>query len=161
VVRGRPDVKVAGRWTYLYRAVDQQGQVIDVLVSTRRDAAAAREFFDCALRVGPPPVEVTTDRPPVYPRIVEELDPAARHLTEQYANNVVEADRGRLNHGCGRCARAHRRGAQPKLSLNRSRPRILGFEGSAYGRLQLVMPRISPGRQPPRPTAGQLWPGIP
>ncbi len=37
-------VKVAGRWTYLYRAVDQHGQVVDVLVSTRRDAAAAREF---------------------------------------------------------------------------------------------------------------------
>jgi transposase, IS6 family len=35
-------VKVAGRWTYLYRAVDQAGQVIDVLVSTRRDAASAR-----------------------------------------------------------------------------------------------------------------------
>ena len=32
-------VKVAGRWTYLYRAVDQHGQVIDVLVSERRDAA--------------------------------------------------------------------------------------------------------------------------
>jgi IS6 family transposase len=38
-------VQVAGRWTYLYRAVDQHGQMIDVLVSYRRDAAAAREFF--------------------------------------------------------------------------------------------------------------------
>jgi transposase, IS6 family len=35
-------VKVAGRWTYLYRAIDQHGQVIDVLVATRRDAVAAR-----------------------------------------------------------------------------------------------------------------------
>jgi IS6 family transposase len=35
-------VKVAGRWTYLYRAVDRHRQVIDVLVGTRRDAAAAR-----------------------------------------------------------------------------------------------------------------------
>ena len=43
-------VKVAGRWTYLYRAVDQHGQVIDVLVSKRRDAAAARGFFARALR---------------------------------------------------------------------------------------------------------------
>ena len=55
-------VKVAGRWTYVYRAVDQHGQVIDVLVSTRRDAAAARQFFARALRAGPSPVEVTTDR---------------------------------------------------------------------------------------------------
>lgn len=89
-------VKVAGRWSYLYRAVDQHGQVIDVLVSTRRDAAAAREFFARARRVGPTPVEVTTDRAPVYPRIIEELAPAARHVTEQYENNRVEADHGRL-----------------------------------------------------------------
>jgi transposase, IS6 family len=88
-------VKVAGRWTYLYRAVDQHGQVIDVFVSTRRDAAAARAFFAGALRTGPAPVEVTTDRAPVYPRVVEELA-AARHVTERYANNVIEANHGRL-----------------------------------------------------------------
>ncbi len=89
-------VKVAGRWTYLYRAVDQHGQVIDVLVSTRRDGAAARDFFALALRVGPSPVEVTTDRAPVYPRVIDELVPTARHVTEQYENNRVEADHGRL-----------------------------------------------------------------
>lgn len=89
-------VKVAGRWTYLYRAVDQHSQIIDVLVSERRDAAAARAFFNRALRFGPSPVEVTTDRAPVYPRLVAELEPAARHVTEQYANNVIEADHGRF-----------------------------------------------------------------
>jgi transposase-like protein len=89
-------VKVAGRWTYLYRAVDRHGQVIDVLVSTRRDAAAARAFFTQALRLGPGPVEVTTDRAPVYPRVLEEIVPSARHVTERYANNVIEADHGRL-----------------------------------------------------------------
>jgi transposase-like protein len=89
-------VKVAGRWTYLYRAVDQYGQIIDVLVSRRRDATAARVFFTSALTRGLSPVEVTTDRAPVYPRIVDELAPAARHVTEQYANNVIEADHGRL-----------------------------------------------------------------
>jgi transposase-like protein len=68
-------VKVAGRWAYLYRAVDQYGQVIDVLVSTRRDAAAARVFFARALRFGPVPIEVVTDRAPVYPRMVEDLQP--------------------------------------------------------------------------------------
>jgi transposase, IS6 family len=89
-------VKVAGRWTYLYRAVDQHGQVIDVLVSQRRDAAAARTFFARALAVGPSPVEVTTDQAPVYPRVVDELVPGARHILEQYANNTAEADHGRL-----------------------------------------------------------------
>ncbi len=43
-------VKVAGRWTYLNRAIDQHGQVIDVLLSARRDLAAARRFFILALR---------------------------------------------------------------------------------------------------------------
>jgi transposase-like protein len=50
-------LKVAGRWTYLYRGLDQHGQVIDVLLSQRRDGAAARAFFARALRIGPPPVE--------------------------------------------------------------------------------------------------------
>jgi transposase-like protein len=89
-------VRVAGRWTYLYRAVDQYGQVIDVLVSTRRDAAAARAFFTRALRCGPVPGEVVTDRAPVYPRVLEEMVPSARHVTERYANNAIEADHGRL-----------------------------------------------------------------
>ena len=39
------DVKVKGRWTYLYRAVDSRGQTIDFLLSARRDAAAARRLF--------------------------------------------------------------------------------------------------------------------
>jgi IS6 family transposase len=89
-------VKVAGRWAYLYRAIDQHGQVIDVLVRERRDGAAARAFFTRALTSGPSPVEATTDWAPVYPRVIDELVPAARHVLEQYANNSVEADHGRL-----------------------------------------------------------------
>jgi transposase InsO family protein len=42
-------VKVAGHWRYVYRAIDQFGQVIDVFVSARRDAKAARRFFDQAI----------------------------------------------------------------------------------------------------------------
>ena len=90
------NVKIAGRWTFLYRAIDQCGQVIDVLLSRRRDATAARMFFARALRSGAAPVEVTTDRAPVYQRIVDDLEPSPRHITEQFANNVVEADHGRL-----------------------------------------------------------------
>jgi transposase, IS6 family len=89
-------VKVAGCWVYLYRAIDQYGQVIDVLVSPKRDLAATRRFFTHALEHGLRPSEVTTDRAPAYPRVIEELIPAACHVTEQYANNVVEADHGRL-----------------------------------------------------------------
>ncbi len=76
---------------YVYRAIDQYGQVIDVLVSQKRDLAATRRFFTRALEHGPPPTEVTTDRAPAYPRVVDELLPAACHVVEQYANNPVEA----------------------------------------------------------------------
>lgn len=51
---------------YLYRAIDQFGQVIDVLISEQRDLAATRRSFTRALEHGPHPSEVTTDRAPVY-----------------------------------------------------------------------------------------------
>jgi transposase-like protein len=89
-------VKAAGRWIYLYRAVDQFGQVIDVLASPKRDLTATRRVFTQALGHTPQPSEVTTDRAPTYPRVLDELLPAARHVTEQYANNPIEADHGRL-----------------------------------------------------------------
>ena len=89
-------VKIAGRWVYLYRAIDQYGQVIDVLVSEKRDLAATRRFFTRALKHGPRPAEVSTDRAPTYPRVLDELVPSACHVVEQYANNPVEADHGRL-----------------------------------------------------------------
>jgi transposase-like protein len=90
-------VKVAGRWRYVYRAIDQFGQVIDVFVSSRRDAKAAHRFFERAIgttRIAP--AEVTTDQAPVYPAVLEDLLPAARHRTDRYANNRVECDHGRL-----------------------------------------------------------------
>ena len=62
----------------------------------RRDLAAARAFFTRALASGCVPIEVTTDRAPVYPRVLEELVPAALHDTRQYANNRIESDHGRL-----------------------------------------------------------------
>jgi transposase-like protein len=90
-------VKVAGRWRYIYRAIDQFGQVIDVFVSARRDAKAARRFFDQAISATKiTPIEVTTDQAPVYPAVLEGLLPAAWHRTDRYANNRVECDHGRL-----------------------------------------------------------------
>lgn len=89
-------VKVAGTWRYVYRAVDQYGQIIDVLVSARRDLRAARRFFAAALAVHGDPVEVVTDRAPALRAAIEGLVPAAFHNTDQYANNCVECDHGRL-----------------------------------------------------------------
>ena len=90
-------VKVAGRWCYAYRAIDQFGQVIDISVSVRRNARAARRFFEQATGTTKVmPVEVVTDHAPVYPAVLEELLPAAWHRTDRYANNRLECDHGRL-----------------------------------------------------------------
>ena len=90
-------VKVSGVWRYVYRAIDQHGQVIDVLVTSRRDATAARRFFTGALRtLKVTPREVVTNASPVYPGVLEELVPSAWHHVERYANNPIEADHGRL-----------------------------------------------------------------
>ena len=89
-------VKVAGKWRYLYRAVDQFGQVIDVMLSDTRDIAAARRFFESARHRAAEPVEVTTDKAACYPAVIDELAPQAFHDTTKHANNRCEADHGRL-----------------------------------------------------------------
>lgn len=89
-------VKVAGVWRYVYRGVDQHGQVIDVYVSKRRNIGAATTFFNRALEDHGRPAEVTTDLAAPLLRVIDELIPDAIHDTEQYANNRVECDHGRL-----------------------------------------------------------------
>jgi transposase, IS6 family len=67
-------VKVGGRSRFVYRAIDQFGQLIDVFASTRRDSTAARRFFERVIGTTKTrPVEVVTDRAPTYPLAVEEL----------------------------------------------------------------------------------------
>jgi transposase-like protein len=73
-------VKVAGRWRYIYRAIDQFGQVIDVFVFPQRDAKAVRRFFQRAIGTTKiTPVEVVTDKAATYPIALDELLPAAWH----------------------------------------------------------------------------------
>jgi transposase-like protein len=92
-------VKVNGVWRYVYRAVDQHGQVIDVLRTAQRDAVAARRSFTRALRtLKAIPNEVVTDAAPVYRSVLAELVAAAWHHVERYANNPIEADHGKLKH---------------------------------------------------------------
>jgi transposase-like protein len=92
-------VRVNGVWRYVYRAIDQNGQVIDALVSARRDAATARRFFQRALAtLKVRPVEVVTDAAPIYPAVLEDLLPAAWHHVERHANNPIEADHSQLKH---------------------------------------------------------------
>lgn len=89
-------VRVGGVWRYVYRAVDQHGQVIDVYVSKRRNVAAATRFFETMLAGRERPREITTDLAAPLLRVVDELVPDALHDTTQYANNRIECDHGRL-----------------------------------------------------------------
>ena len=89
-------VRVAGAWRYVYRAVDQHRQVIDVSVSKRRNLAAATRFFEALLAGRERPPEITTDLAAPLLRVVDELFPDALHDTTQYANNRIECDHGRL-----------------------------------------------------------------
>jgi transposase, IS6 family len=92
----RPTSRSPGSGPILYRAVDQHGLVIDVLLSPRGDLSAARRFFARALRTGTVPAEVTTDRAPAYPRVLDELVPSALHTVYRHANDPIETDHGRL-----------------------------------------------------------------
>ena len=91
-------VKVKGRWMYLHRAVDSQGQTIDFLLSAKHDAEAVKCFFRKAL--GQPhtanPRTITVDKHPAYPCAVTqrkadgELWHFARLRQAKFSNNIIE-----------------------------------------------------------------------
>ena len=87
-------VRVDGRWCYLYRAIDREGNLGEALLSERRDMAAAQGFFARALDiVGRAPVQVTTDGHDAYPRASREtLGDTVLHRTSRYKNNRIEQD---------------------------------------------------------------------
>jgi len=93
-------LRVAGKWTYLYRAVDSTGDTIDFLLSPKRDASAAKRFFQKALRSShhPRPRVINVDGNPSYPKVIDELKrtrelgPHCRCRPVRYLNNVVEQD---------------------------------------------------------------------
>jgi IS6 family transposase len=114
-------VKVSGVWRYVYRAIDDHGQVIDVLVSKRRDTVASRLFFTGVIRDHGQPGEVVTDRAAALAKAIGELTPDALHNTVQYANNRVEADHGRLK------ARL-----RPMRGLKRDRTANVVIKGHAF-----------------------------
>ncbi len=87
-------LRVDGRWCYLYRAIDRDGNLIDALLSERRDMDAAQRFFLQALDlVGGAPAQVTTDGHDAYPRAIREtLGDGVFHRTSRYKNNRIEQD---------------------------------------------------------------------
>jgi putative transposase len=84
-------VKINGKQHYLWRAVDQDGEVVDVYLQAKRDGAAAKCFFKRLLRShGDEPRKIVTDRLRSYGVVHRELMPDVIHDTSQYANNRAE-----------------------------------------------------------------------
>ncbi len=84
-------VKINGKQHYLWRAVDQDGEVVDVYLQAKRDGAAAKRFFKRLLqRYGGEPRKIVTDKLRSYGVAHRELIPEAIHSTEQYENNRAE-----------------------------------------------------------------------
>ena len=87
-------LKVRGRWCYLYRAIDRNGDLVDTMLSEHRDMAAAKAFFRSAkLATGMVPDQVTTDGHGSYPRAIRStLGKQVEHRTSAFKNNKLEQD---------------------------------------------------------------------
>ena len=87
-------MKVGGKWRYLYRAIDKEGNLVDSMLSMRRDMGAAKRFFKQAKEVaGRAPEKVTTDGHNAYPRAIRRiLGRMVLHRTNRYLNNRIEQD---------------------------------------------------------------------
>jgi IS6 family transposase len=93
-------VRVAGQWTYLYRAVDSSGDTIDFMLSPKRDLTAAKLFLRWALSgsAGVRPRVVNVDGHPAYNRAIAELKDSGdlgrrcRCRPSPYLNNIIEQD---------------------------------------------------------------------
>ena len=90
-------IKVDGRWRYLFRAIDEHGQIVDVYLSDHRNTAAARAFFEEAIHASDvTPTEVTTDKAKYYPSVLGAVVPLAQHRRSKYLNNPLERDHQHL-----------------------------------------------------------------
>jgi putative transposase len=127
-------VRVHGHWKYLYRAIDRDGALVDVMLSEHRNLAAAKRFFRSAKTVtGVIPDRVTTDGHDAYPQAIRmELGSRVRHRTNCYLNNRLEQDHRGVK---GRCrpmlgfksaplARRYCRGHDELRNFLRSRSRM-------------------------------------
>jgi putative transposase len=84
-------VSIRGKRRYLWRAVDQDGDVLDILVQKRKDAKAARRFFRKLLKgQGQLPLDITTDKLASYGAAKREVMPSVPHCRDRYANNRAE-----------------------------------------------------------------------
>ena len=84
-------VTINGRRQYLWRAVDQDGDVIDILVQSRRNRRAAERFFRKLLKnQGKVPFRLVTDKLKSYGAALRSIMPSVNHDNQRYANNRAE-----------------------------------------------------------------------
>jgi putative transposase len=84
-------IQINGKQYYLWRAVDQDGEVVDVFLQQRRDGAAAKRFFEWLLQsYGGEPRKIVTDKLRSYGVAHRELIPETIHSTQHYENNRAE-----------------------------------------------------------------------
>jgi transposase-like protein len=95
-------IKVKGRWTYLYRAVDKQGRTVDFLLTAKRDVAATKRFFQKAMNGNGAPRVITLDAYAASHRAVREMKAEGkmpkrvRVRSSKYLNNGIEQDHRRV-----------------------------------------------------------------
>ena len=122
-------VKIGGKQHYVWRAVDQDGEVVDVYLLARRDGKAAMRFFTRLLRShGGEPRKIVTDKLRSYGVAHRELMPEIIHDTNQYANNRAE-----LSH---QPTRDRERGMRCFKS-SRQAQRFLGAHAAVYNLFNL------------------------
>ena len=84
-------IKINGELLYLWRAVDQDGDELDILVTKKSDKKAAMRFFRKLFREQPNmPYRITTDKLRSYKAALNQLGVHIDHCTDQYANNISE-----------------------------------------------------------------------
>ena len=128
-------IKIDGKQHYLWRAVDQDGEVVDVYLQKRRDGAAAKRFFKRLLRKhSNEPRKIVTDKLRSYGVAHRELIPDTIHDTSQYANNRAE-----LSH---QPPRVRERGMRRFKSVVQAQ-RFLGVHAAVYNLFNLDRHLIS------------------
>jgi putative transposase len=128
-------IKIDGKQHYLWRAVDQDGEVVDVFLQKRRDGAAAKRFFKRLLKAHQSePRKIVTDKLRSYGVAHRELIPDSIHDTSQYANNRAE-----LSH---QPTRVRERGMRKFKSIQQAQ-RFLNVHSAVYNLFNLGRHLIS------------------